>query len=356
MRRLWWFPCLFALACGVPPGGGSDGSSNAGDGSSTGDSSSSESGSSGGDGASGSDASTTSGDSGSMGADGSVGVDAQRADSAPGMDAAPRPDVVVMDVRPATDVQPPPPDVSMPPTDVQPPPPDTATAGPAVVDYTARGYYRRTGTTPMYNAGLPSSSYLLLPPGMTRTQLAQLQQDCVNRINQYRAGTLRFTNGTADPGVPRAALNHLMGNDVCSTAQALGDLVVNGGAGGCTGAHTNAFSCPWSGSVGQNTCCLRTGSTYAAIQGQLYACLQSMWDEGQGMPSNATYTTANGHWYNMRNSAFTQVSCGFAFDNRGHVWMNQDFTATRPAAVAQTCSCSAVGASDGCGGVCAAAP
>lgn len=232
--------------------------------------------------------------------------------------------------------------------------PDAA-SGSGVVDFTARGYYRRSGGSSTFTMGIPAG-YRRLPTGLTYTQLAQLQQDCIDRINQYRSGMLRFSNGTTDPGVPRAALNHLMGNNACSSAQALGDMVINGGAGGCAGAHSTSFSCPWTGSVGQNTCCMRTGATYATIQSQLYSCLQSMWDEGIGMAANAAYTSANGHWHNMRNSAFTQASCGFAFDDRGRVWMNQDFSAGRPASVPQTCTCSMVGASDGCGATCVAGP
>lgn len=232
--------------------------------------------------------------------------------------------------------------------------PDAA-SGSGIVDFTARGYYRRSGGSTTFTMGLPSG-YRRLPTGLTYTQLAQLQRDCVDRINQYRAGTLRFTNGSADPGVPRTALNHLQGNNACSSAQAVGDMVINNGAGGCTGAHSTSFNCPWSGSVGQNSCCMRTGSTYSAIRTQLYSCLQLMWDEGTGMPGNAAYTSANGHWFNMRSSTFTQVSCGFAFDESGHVWMNQDFSAGRPASVAQTCSCGAVGSADGCGATCVAGP
>jgi hypothetical protein len=81
-----------------------------------------------------------------------------------------------------------------------------------------------------------------------------------------------------------------------------------------------------------------------------------MWDEGVGQPNNAPFSTAIGHWFTMRNSALTQVSCGFAFDDRGRVWMTQDFSGARPASVAQTCSCVTVGGDDGCGGVCVAPP
>jgi hypothetical protein len=81
-----------------------------------------------------------------------------------------------------------------------------------------------------------------------------------------------------------------------------------------------------------------------------------MWDEGIGLPDNAAFSSANGHWYNMRKTGHTEVSCGFAFGVGGKVWMNQDFTASRPASVPQTCSCASVGASDGCGGTCLAPP
>jgi hypothetical protein len=232
-------------------------------------------------------------------------------------------------------------------------PPDASVVG--VVDYTARGYFQR-GRVPPLTPGIPAG-YVARPAGMTYSELAQLQQDCVDRINAYRAGALTFTGGGADPGVPRASLAHLMGNNRCSSAAALGDMVVNSGGGSlCAGASTNAFSCPFAGSAGQNSCCLRTASSYAQVRTQLFACLQSLWDEGVGQPNNAPFSTAIGHWFTMRNSALTQVSCGFAFDDRGRVWMTQDFSGARPASVAQTCSCVTVGGDDGCGGVCVAPP
>lgn len=231
--------------------------------------------------------------------------------------------------------------------------PDASVVG--VVDYTARGYFQR-GSLPPLTPGIPAG-YVARPAGMTYSELAQLQQDCVDRINAYRAGALTFTGGGADPGVPRASLAHLMGNNRCSSAAALGDMVVNSSGGSlCAGASTNAFSCPFAGSAAQNSCCLRTASSYAQVRTQLFACLQSMWDEGVGQPNNAPFSTAIGHWFNMRNSALTQVSCGFAFDDRGRVWMTQDFSGARPASVAQTCSCATVGGDDGCGGVCVAPP
>jgi hypothetical protein len=220
----------------------------------------------------------------------------------------------------------------------------------AVVDTTPLGYYTASS---MYRAGLPTG-FIAKPATLSHRELAQLHQDCVTRINAYRTGQLRFSNGTADPGVPKPVLARLMGNEVCSNEQALGSLVINAGAGGCQGAHMPSSACPTAGGGGQNTCCARRGTTYAAIQSQLYSCLQQMWDEGIGLSDNASFTQANGHWFNMRNSRLTQVFCGFAFTSGGTVWMNQDFSGTRPSQVPATCTCSAAGAADGCGRTCVA--
>lgn len=233
----------------------------------------------------------------------------------------------------------------------------TVPRGPAAVDYTARGYYTRSGGVPTFHPGMPSSAFRALPATLTHGELERLQHDCIDRINQYRAGAVRFSNGTADPGVPKPPLTHFSGNDVCSSQQALGDLYANGGAGGCAASHTNAFTCPWSAGVGQNSCCFRTASTYAAIRTQLFQCLQGMWDEGIGQPDDAGFTLRNGHWFNMRSSGFRYAHCGFAFTANGGVWMNQDFTERAPEGVPLTCSCAGkrVGDADGCGGTCVSA-
>lgn len=230
----------------------------------------------------------------------------------------------------------------------------STTTIPGQLDFTALGWFTPAPAT--FHPGLPSASFVTKPAGLTYAELEQLQQDCVDRINLYRSGTLTFSDSSSDPGVPKPALQHLMGGDRCSSAQALGDLVVNNGAGGCVGMNSNSFSCPSQGIVAQNTCCARSGSTYAAIRGQLFSCLQGMWDEGIGLPDNAAYTTADGHWWNMRNATSAWVSCGFAFDAAGTVWMNQDFASGRLASVPATCSCAGenVGDGDGCGGTCVA--
>jgi len=222
------------------------------------------------------------------------------------------------------------------------------------VDYTAKGYFSTNPTPHTLHAGMPSSSYVPLPTTMTHAELAQLQQDCIDRINAYRSGTLKFSNGTSDPGIPKPLLTHLEGDDVCSSEMALGDLAVNNQAGGCAGAHTNAFSCP-GGNLGQNSCCYRPGNTYSSIRAQLYSCLQQMWDEGEGLPDNAAFSASNGHWYNMRRADAHYAECGFAYTANGAVWMNQDFMGST-SQVPTTCSCDGanVGDPDGCGGTCVA--
>lgn len=104
-----------------------------------------------------------------------------------------------------------------------------------------------------------------------------------------------------------------------------------------------------------NACCLacshmRLGTTVAQIQNQLFGCLQQMWDEGIGLADNAGFTSANGHWYNMRSTSNTWASCSFAFTSDGGLWMNQDFFS---ASSGTACSCpGAGGTSDSCGGTC----
>ncbi|KAI9023920.1 hypothetical protein DFJ74DRAFT_666612 [Hyaloraphidium curvatum] len=227
-----------------------------------------------------------------------------------------------------------------------------ATAG---VDYRPTGYYRPKST---FNSGLPSTingvTIQYFPTGMSVADLAALHDYCVTKINQYRAGLFPFSDGTSDPGTPKPALSHLEGGNRCSSAQAIGDFLVNGQSGGCAGASNTFGSCPAGGSSAQNYCCVRSCSSLTACKSTLDGCLLQQWDTGKGQAANAAKTTANAFWHNMRNSAFTQVSCGFAWSTSNNVWMTQDFSASRASGVSQDCSCTSVGGSDGCGGTCVA--
>lgn len=219
----------------------------------------------------------------------------------------------------------------------------------ACLDLTAKGYYT-VGKT--FHAGLPPDSngrtYVTKPPQLDYCELEQLSQYCVDRINLYRAGTLRFSDNSVDPGIPRPALQYAKSSASCSSSQAFGDLL--GSTGGCSNAHANAFACPGQGS-NQNACCLRTGMTFSQIKRALDGCFQQMWDEGIGLASNAGYNNANGHWYAMRSSDNKWASCGFAYSTNGGLWMNQDFFRGGSDSMS-ACSCSSAGTPDLCGGIC----
>lgn len=49
-------------------------------------------------------------------------------------------------------------------------------------------------------------------------------------------------------------------------------------------------------------------------------CLQMMWDEGPGEPYSE-----HGHYINMSNSSYSEVSCGFFVTETGAVWAVQNF-------------------------------
>lgn len=216
------------------------------------------------------------------------------------------------------------------------------------VDYRTQGWMNYS----KFVSGLPVDNvytYTPLPTGLTPCDLEYLHNSCVNRINKYRSGELKFTGGGPDPAAP--PLLHYTKNNRCANALSLGDFFVNDGQGICAGAHVNAFACPVPGNSGQNTCCKRSGTSVASIEATMFNCLQAMWDEGIGQPNNPAWSPPIGHWLNMRSTSSNSVSCGFSFRTDGGVWMNQDFFYS---VAAQGCNCTnvPVGSNDGCGGVC----
>jgi len=220
---------------------------------------------------------------------------------------------------------------------------------PACVNTAAKGYWNNHS----FYKGLPAPSngntYLFVPSGVDYCELAELNSYCVQRVNMYRTGALIFSDNSTDPGIPRDPLQYAVESASCSAAQAFGDM--SGSTGGCDNAHANVFSCPGD-HLGHNTCCFRNGSTYSEIQNELDKCLQQMWDEGIGLPSDSPFSSTDGRWYNIRNSAYTHASCGFAFsEGNGGLWMSIDFFSGGDANLTE-CNCSLAGASDGCGGIC----
>jgi len=219
---------------------------------------------------------------------------------------------------------------------------DGTTVNGVCVDYTPEGYFSSRST---YQEGIPAT-FVNRPATLSQCELEQLHVDCVDRINMYRSGALKFSDGTTDSNVAAglSVLTELTGNNQCSSHQALGDLVRAKPLGfGCKAGHYTAFSC---GGGAQNSCCAwHQETTYSGVKRKLFDCLQAMWDEGINPGEK-------GHWETMRSTSYTYASCGFAWDEDGMMNMNQDFYRDE---LKQPCSCEGKqpGESDGCGGSCA---
>jgi|GEM_PF-1935350 len=117
-----------------------------------------------------------------------------------------------------------------------------------------------------------------------------LRVDCLNAINAYRAS------------IGRSALT--LKNDA-TTNSCVDKQSADDGAIGA--AHRNFGKC---GESAQNECPGWGGETGTAQNG----CLKMMWGEGPG----------GGHYENMANAAYRQVSCGYA-QVGGKLWMIQNF-------------------------------
>jgi len=211
----------------------------------------------------------------------------------------------------------------------------------AAVDYSTEYWY-----TPSWQlqSSLPSSTYVRIPSGFTVNELEELHQYCVDQINKYRTGDLKFSDGTDDPDVV-AGIDPLgYGEEYysCTNAQAMGDLIVNvQSGGGCAGGHATSDACGMGGYVAFNSCCGRGGGswgnpatldTLSEVKNELDSCLQQMWDEG------ITDTEKKSHWLNMKGTYYTHVSCGFAWTSTGRVMMNQDFTSRTPTCTSPDCT------------------
>jgi len=226
------------------------------------------------------------------------------------------------------------------------------------VDYSAAAYYPAKGSALV--DGLPGNGFVSRPATLSTCELEKLHTECVARINKYRSGALKFSDGTDDSNVAEGLqpLEEATGTNECSSQQALGDLVQNvQGGGGCAGGHHTAGTCPSKSGWAQNSCCGRGGgsfnsnrviATYEAVRDELFGCLQQMWDEGitEGI---------KGHWNTMRNPDYQVAHCGFAFTASGRLMANQDFARdVKDSYVRCSCSGKLAGADDGCGGTCVA--
>ncbi|MCB9709454.1 MAG: hypothetical protein H6714_11755 [Myxococcales bacterium] len=123
-------------------------------------------------------------------------------------------------------------------------------------------------------------------------------QDCVDRINQFRAQCQCLP-----------PLERWTAGEPCANKQAEYDVTHGAHAG-----WKNADLCS-SGAMAQNEC-PGFGSTEQVIG----SCFQQMWDEGPGEPY-----LEHGHYRNMTDSEYTGVACGFFITTEGPVWAVQNF-------------------------------
>lgn len=132
-----------------------------------------------------------------------------------------------------------------------------------------------------------------------------LQQDCVDRINQF------LTQCACLP-----ALKRRTDGEACANQMAKYDADQNT-------AHAGAKDniCQPGGS--QNSC-----PGYSSNQQVIGLCLQQMWDEGPPPTPDCTGDCyqKHGHFINMTDDSVTQVACGFYTTSSGKVWAVQNFS------------------------------
>ncbi len=139
------------------------------------------------------------------------------------------------------------------------------------------------------------------PPAST----GDLQQDCVDRINQF------LTQCACLP-----ALKRRKDGEDCANQMAKYDAEQNKAHAGI-----RAKICEPGGS--QNSC-----PGYSSNQQVIGLCLQQMWDEGPPPTENCTGDCYEmyGHFINMTDDSVTQVACGFHTTASGKVWAVQNFS------------------------------
>lgn len=179
-----------------------------------------------------------------------------------------------------------------------------------------------------YTRGVPRP-LLAHPRGMTMCDVKHLQEVCVSKINEMRAGA-RFSDGRIRHHgqlQPLAIARNDFGK--CMNEKALSDLRYSvhhkKGCGHFTlsrdcGLNINAMR-------SENSCCPRRCHTLAGCKKKLLQCLQQMWDEGKIVldTANTRWTHQTGHYWNIVSRDSTHVGCGFGFDSQGHMLAMQNF-------------------------------
>jgi|JI10StandDraft_1071094.scaffolds.fasta_scaffold48057_2 hypothetical protein len=123
-------------------------------------------------------------------------------------------------------------------------------------------------------------------------------QDCVNRINQFRAECQCLP-----------PLRRWSDGEACADEHAEYD-----GTRGQPHAGFSGRICAESG-FGQNEC-----PGYGGVDHVIEVCLQQMWDEGPGENFQQ-----HGHYLNMTNPRFSMVACGFFDSPQTGMWAVQNF-------------------------------
>jgi hypothetical protein len=139
------------------------------------------------------------------------------------------------------------------------------------------------------------------PPPST----GDLQQDCVNRINQF------LTECACLPALERAT-----DREDCANQMAKYDADHNKAHAGFSDGI-----CESGGS--QNSC-----PGYGSNQQVIGLCLQQMWDEGPPPTSECSGDCyqMHGHFINMTDAKVKRVACGFFTTAAGKVWAVQNFS------------------------------
>ena len=121
-------------------------------------------------------------------------------------------------------------------------------------------------------------------------------QDCVNRINQFRAVCQCLP-----------PLGRWRSGEACASEQAEYDSTRMPHAGFQDGICDSGR--------GQNEC-----PGWPSVESTVSGCLQQMWDEGPGEPF-----IEHGHYINMTNPGHSEVACGFFTTPSGEVHAVQNF-------------------------------
>jgi hypothetical protein len=122
---------------------------------------------------------------------------------------------------------------------------------------------------------------------------AQARQDCVDRINAFRA----------TEGLP--PYERWTSAESCIDGQAESDSISGEAHGAFGDCNENA----------QNEC-----PGWGSVDDIIQDCLQDMWDEGPGQPFEE-----HGHYINMSSTEYTMVACGFFETTDGDIWAIQNF-------------------------------